>query len=73
MQMTINNVDELIKFVNRDDISVKDAVIVCKAFLKAEGIPFNEINTAKESILNAVKNRLDSNIKGLPMVFCKTI
>lgn len=73
MEIQIKTPDELIEFVNRNDVSVEDAVNVCKVFFDAGGIPFEKMNTTKETIINAIQKRIENNIKGFPMVFSTTI
>lgn len=71
MEVTIKTPDELMKFVIRNDVSVDNAVKVCKVFFDADGIPFDKINTTKETVLYAINKRLENNLKGCPMLFCK--
>jgi len=73
MELQITSVEDLVNFVNREDVSCEDSVIVCKVFFDADGVPYDEINTTKESVLNAIEKRLKNNLKGYPMVFCNTI
>jgi hypothetical protein len=74
MDITINTPEQLINFVNRNDISTENAVEVCKAFFNDAGnIPFSKQTTTKESILRAIDRRLNDGPKSVPMVFCDTI
>lgn len=73
MEIQIKNPAELIEFVNRTDVSIQDAVTVCKTFFDAGGIPFDKVNTTKETVLNAIEKRLENGKKGFPIVFCNTI
>lgn len=73
MEIQINNPADLIDLVKRNDVSIENAVTVCKVFFDAGGIPFCEPYTTKATILKAIEIQLKNNIKGLPMVFCETI